>query len=126
MLKLGHQQEPPARRDASKMAKNPQSAYKSKSKLKLKSTRRPLREVVNDVKIASLNQPTRSKTNITNINNSINTTQNEADHDGDESLDRLLLIHSDLSSLIHQVINYFNFLFFEMCFFLCGILSVTL
>lgn len=95
--KLGHQQDPPARRDASKMAKNPQSGYKSK--LKLKSTRKPLREVVNGVKMASLNQPTLNKNNTR-----INKNQNEEERDGNESLDRLLLIHSDLSSLIHQVI----------------------
>ncbi|KAL8098926.1 hypothetical protein AgCh_031588 [Apium graveolens] len=95
-LKLGHQQDPPARREASKMAKNSQSVFKSKSKLKLKSTRKPLREVVNGVKIASRNQPTLNQNNNTNDKNQIK-------GDGDESMDRLLLIHSDLSSLLHQI-----------------------
>ncbi|XP_017255059.1 uncharacterized protein LOC108224836 isoform X2 [Daucus carota subsp. sativus] len=95
-VKLGHAQGPPARRDASKMPKTSQSGYKSKSKSKLKSARKPLREVVNGVKIkpsATLNQPSLNKHKIAIDDN----------NQEDESLDRLLLIHSDLSSLLHQI-----------------------
>ncbi|KAK1360212.1 2-oxoglutarate (2OG) and Fe(II)-dependent oxygenase superfamily protein [Heracleum sosnowskyi] len=98
-LKLGQQQDPPARRDATKMPKNSQSGYKSK--LKLKSARKPLREVVNGVRIkpsATLNQPTLNKNN-----NTENKNQNEEERQGDESLDRLVLVHSDLSSLLRQI-----------------------
>ncbi|CAK9139876.1 unnamed protein product [Ilex paraguariensis] len=56
-----------------------------KSKSKSKSTRKPLRDVSNGVKSTKKKPP------------------EAEDRVGDDALDRLLLVHSDLSSLLHQI-----------------------
>lgn len=88
-------------RDASKMAKSSQSGGRSKSKLK--TSRKPLRDVAVKIKPSpTLNHPSLNNTNDI-INNTKSLPLNQEERQDDESLDRLLLIHSDLSSLLHQV-----------------------
>lgn len=82
LLKLGYTER---RRQGSKMRKNNES--------RAKSTRKPLREVSNGVKSSS----------IPNTKPKSNTPPAPQNEQHDDSLDRLLLVHSDLSSLIHQV-----------------------
>ncbi|XP_057773146.1 uncharacterized protein LOC130992507 [Salvia miltiorrhiza] len=64
---------------------------KLKSKMRLKSTRKPLRDVSN------ANTAVKSGSNDNKIS------KNGGGKAGDDSLDRLLLVHSDLSSLIRQI-----------------------
>lgn len=71
----------------------PKNADESRSKMKFKSTRKPLRDVSNAkaaIKSAS-------------IHNKIS--EGDRGKVGDDSLDRLLLVHSDLSSRLRQVVH---------------------
>ncbi|KAI3455491.1 hypothetical protein Pfo_012154 [Paulownia fortunei] len=69
----------------------PKKTDATKSKMRSKPTRKPLRDVSN------------AKTAIKSANIFKKTSEDDGGQTGDDSLDRLLLIHSDLSSLLRQI-----------------------
>ena len=89
-------------RDETRLPKN-NSGLTTKSKPRPKSTaRKPLRDVSNAVKTFSTSIATKLPVKYQEDEEG-NQLRQVGDHDG--ALDRLLLIHSDISSIIHQVIN---------------------
>lgn len=72
------------------MPKNAEES-KSKSKMRFQSMKKPLRDVSN----------AKATIKPTSIHKKIS--ENDGRQAGDDSLDRLLLVHSDLSSLLRQV-----------------------
>ncbi|KAL2516288.1 hypothetical protein Fot_30287 [Forsythia ovata] len=69
---------------------------REKSKMRSKSTRKPLRDVSN-AKTAN------KFLSVKPANNCKKTLEGNGEQMGDDSLDRLLLVHSDLSSLLHKI-----------------------
>ncbi|PIN26042.1 hypothetical protein CDL12_01210 [Handroanthus impetiginosus] len=69
----------------------PKNIDATKSKMRSKSTRKPLRDVSN------------AKTAVKSANNFKKMSEEDGGQIGDDSLDRLLLVHSDLSSTLRQI-----------------------